>query len=544
MPSHKPYIKYRWRNFIFFLLIVLSLYLLFLITSHHSLSTDAVVVENEKEAMKIQSKEEKGGKEKMQTRIKKKIPTQEDTKVLKKIRESGPGFMTVTFYESTDCKTTHRFLVIEPEDNGCNCFDMCGKMIGNEEMWMGHNIKSILVEGNGEIDLFENCRGKRNTPMRYWATIMKEDGCVRMHSWPSLHHIKFKKTSLLMKAHYGRRSYYNDRSGRDKYNVAYSAESSTYFGYQAHAGYYAYLTSNQAKDSVYTRLLTSSEIDDLAELIPTFQAKRHPFSKRYGPINKADVIAKWFKSSQSPKEEVIVVIDPDNWLLQNLEPMVKKVKRGHALAQRAWYGGSTRRITRMWQTICEKNCDFPLDMSAVPYFIHRDDLAAIAPLWKHYTIILKEKEESDNEFKRLFGGLQLNWCAEMYGYVFASAHVGIRHEIRSDLQVRDIGPRPREDNKNSILMLHMGRAWLPKDYEPGKKWSHTEGKEWNHFGNQVWCKCNNTANDILPWPLPTGTDFQSNATLTLLHDSREMFGKPEVNKYRQSTKHGYHAAYP
>jgi hypothetical protein len=38
--------------------------------------------------------------------------------------------------------------------------------------------------------------------------------------------------------------------------------------------------------------------------LPSFQAKRHPFSLRYGPLNKPDVLAKWFQSAHRPSEEV------------------------------------------------------------------------------------------------------------------------------------------------------------------------------------------------------------------------------------------------
>ena len=43
----------------------------------------------------------------------------------------------------------------------------------------------------------------------------------------------------------------------------------------------------------------------------------------------------------------------------------------------------------------------------------------------------------------------------------------------------------------------------------------------------VWCKCNDTASDVIPWPLPKyeqWNDFQSRITLYYLHASRQMFG--------------------
>mmetsp|Transcript_8080 Transcript_8080/g.11104 ORF Transcript_8080/g.11104 Transcript_8080/m.11104 type:complete len:91 (-) Transcript_8080:168-440(-) len=74
-------------------------------------------------------------------------------------------------------------------------------------------------------------------------------------------------------------------------------------------------------------------------------------------------------------------------------------------------------------------------------------------------------------------------------------------------------------------MIHMGRAWMPKGYAPAERWRHTEGKEWSYRGVQVWCKCNDTADKIYPWPVPEGTDFQSRITLEYLKKSQEKFGK-------------------
>merc|ERR1712130_372658 len=253
----------------------------------------------------------------------------------------------------------------------------------------------------------------------------------------------------------------------------------------------------------------------------------------YVPINKADVIYKWYMSTCPPKEEVIVVIDPDNWLLQNIEPIVNEVKPGHAVAQSAWFAGSRHTVTKLWKEFCERNCNWHLDLAAVPYLVHRKDLAIIAPLWKFYSIKIKSRELSDSTLLERYNDIQLDWCAEMYGYVFAAAHAGIRHDIKDFLQIRDVDSRPSKEMIPHILMIHMGRAWFPPSYEPGLKWLHTEGKEFSYFGNQVWCKCNDTANDIIPWPIPSGTDFQSNATLTLLHDSRKMFGPLPINKYRR-----------
>jgi hypothetical protein len=43
----------------------------------------------------------------------------------------------------------------------------------------------------------------------------------------------------------------------------------------------------------------------------------------------------------------------------------------------------------------------------VPIFIHRDDLAAIAPLWRDYTIQLKLAADAEQAFAERYRGVQV-----------------------------------------------------------------------------------------------------------------------------------------
>ncbi|ETO36150.1 hypothetical protein RFI_00912, partial [Reticulomyxa filosa] len=337
------------------------------------------------------------------------------------------------------------------------------------------------------------------------------------------------------------------KSNQSNTYKVYSGESSEYMGYQAQANYYGFLTSAQHPNARFQRLLTARTQDDLAEYIPTFQAKRYPYSKRYGPVNKADSILKLFQSSANqPSEQVIVIIDPDNWILKDISPWVKQVAPGHALGEAAWFYGSSA-VTSLWKEVCLQNCDWPLDLVGVPYLVHREDLKKIAPWFRKYIMIMKEREETDPSFAKKYEVLfhiQMGWGTEMFGYIFAAAHVGIKHEVVWGIQIRDVSPRPQTPkDEKAFAMIHMGRAWFPRDYEPGKQWWHTEGRAFRNFGAQVWCKCNWTASDIIPWPIPEGTDFQSRHTLYLLHESRMYFGEiPKKTKFRQTGPNGYHSA--
>ena len=50
---------------------------------------------------------------------------------------------------------------------------------------------------------------------------------------------------------------------------------------------------------------------------------------------------------------------------------------------------------------------------------------------------------SDPAYAKQYGSIQLDWCVEMFAYNFAAAELGIKHELGTKLQVRDVEGRPR-----------------------------------------------------------------------------------------------------
>eukprot|EP00040_Diaphanoeca_grandis_P019606 m.103563 g.103563 ORF g.103563 m.103563 type:complete len:539 (-) comp27508_c0_seq1:65-1681(-) len=444
---------------------------------------------------------------------------------------------TVTFYEDRECAGATMKMIPSEMNAPCSdsdhfgCTNLCSTPFTPNGHMLKSAYKSVKVTGRQELDLYEGCGGDR-----YWGSVFELDGCTNIYDWPPTASVQFVKKGELEET----KETFKPTKGQYKYRIVYSAESSTYFAYQAQSSYWGFKKSKQ-NGGGWTRLITSHKMDDLSKTFPTFSAKRHPFSRRYGPINKGDVIAKWYASPDRPTEEVLVVVDPDNWMVRDLSPYVNKVSKGHALGQEAWYAGARSSIDKVWKKFCLKNCDFHLDLSAVPYFVHRDDLEVIAPLWKYYSLKIKEWLEVDPSGERQYGGLQIGWCAEMYGYNFAAAHAGVVHEILPTLQLRDVGPHVSDATWEKIPMIHIGRIWFPKSYGC-KTWCHTEGRGLSGGrGDQVWCKCNITGSDVIPWPKPQGMDHVSETTLDYLHDSREFFGDIPVNDFRPA---GYHVALP
>merc|ERR1711865_888611 len=128
-------------------------------------------------------------------------------------------------------------------------------------------------------------------------------------------------------------------------------------------------------------------------------------------------------------------------------------------AERAFFAGS-RLVEKLWKQLCEgESCNAQLDHVAVPYFVHRDDLRRIAPLWKDYILKISALGDTEDESKK--------------------SAADVRHDIPMKLQVRDIEHAP-SDMRN-IGMIHMGRAFFPPSYEAGKNWWMTGAPDFNQW---------------------------------------------------------------
>eukprot|EP00241_Pyramimonas_parkeae_P016797 CAMPEP_0114292210 /NCGR_PEP_ID=MMETSP0059-20121206/8934_1 /TAXON_ID=36894 /ORGANISM="Pyramimonas parkeae, Strain CCMP726" /LENGTH=695 /DNA_ID=CAMNT_0001413831 /DNA_START=81 /DNA_END=2165 /DNA_ORIENTATION=+ len=389
----------------------------------------------------------------------------------KELSGTDPNGTKVFLYRERDCQGEH-MLLTSPLVRMCEMT----RWPDGGPVALAKNAMSMRVVGAGEVDLYEDCSGHK-----YWSSVLPLDGCTDLYySWPPTNSLRIQPVSHLATVqspavawNEGRELVRGPPAANRTFRVVYSGESSEYHGFQTQASLYSFMDSNQgAHGGMWTRLLTASEPDDVSDVFPTFYAKRHPYSKRYSPLNKADVTQKWFASASAPgPDEVIVMIDPDNWLLQPIDHIAAQVKPGHAIAEAAWFSGQGGMVRKLWNLFCRANCQSArLDLAAVPYFVHSQDLAKIGPLWKEYVLLMKYKMDQDGTLASTFRSLQFDWCVEMYGYVFAAAELGIKHQIMTKLQVRDVDNPPPRDKEHEIPMIHMGRAWLPNDYEPGNVW--------------------------------------------------------------------------
>ena len=248
------------------------------------------------------------------------------------------------------------FKDVSADSMGSNCplcYSLCGQKINeNDARFLNERgevkgIKIINNEISAQLDLYNDC-----SFIQYHSSIYDFEGCVHIFEWPTTAGIKVKRNYLdfpqklpppipasklpPLQEHLVRDGISEEskslaqRQDIPSYLITYSCESSEYCAFQAQANYYGYLTSGQhPTKSGFLRLLTSQEPDDMASYVPTFTAPRNLYSRRYSPYNKADVMVKWFESKPNiPDYDIIVVIDPDNWIIRDITHWIVRASEG------------------------------------------------------------------------------------------------------------------------------------------------------------------------------------------------------------------------
>ena len=314
----------------------------------------------------------------------------------------APTPAVATFYPERGCKGQGTEVRTTGTALGW-CSDK-GPLLPTGEKFEG-NVKSVRVSGTAELELFESCGAEES---RYWAHVVPSDGCAPIYAWPPTRGsilrarispgLATRQSPVAwppkLDAPSAARAWADGirAEGKTPYRVVFSAESSTYQTTQTRCNRLAFERSGQHADGGrWTRLLTMNSADDVSTPFPTFWAPRHPYSRRYGPLNKVsfcyvyrcydmlcesssqfdslprthlfldrfptvrtartlnkpDVIVKWYASASAPvagADDVIVVIDPDNWLARSLQPWVAQVSVGHAVGQAAWFVSAKRQV--------------------------------------------------------------------------------------------------------------------------------------------------------------------------------------------------------
>jgi hypothetical protein len=158
----------------------------------------------------------------------------------------------------------------------------------------------------------------------------------------------------------------------------------------------------------------------------------------------------------TPQEEAVLILDPDCIFLK---PFTGSVSRGHPVAQPISYLNPAHERNLK---LVGKNCRNPelVQGVGIPILIHRDDLAALAPLWLEKT----EEIRGDPESRKTAG-----WVAEMWAYAFAAAELGLRHTTRELAHVSN-------DDRADLPILHYCYSY--SDAEVNWRWDKRAYRAW------------------------------------------------------------------
>lgn len=173
----------------------------------------------------------------------------------------------------------------------------------------------------------------------------------------------------------------------------------------------------------------------------------------YVPYNKPAAIHRWVLTSP-PIDQMVLLIDPD---FVFLAPVVSlSATRGMPETQPIGYMNPSSS-----PDLVKRHCRAPDSVQAVgcPILIHWDDLRLLAGAWLQKT----EEIRNDQRSREKAG-----WVAEMWGYTFAAAEMGICHATR-ELALSQF------DDRDDLPLIHYcyssadssGRwTWDKRSYRP------------------------------------------------------------------------------
>ena len=214
----------------------------------------------------------------------------------------------------------------------------------------------------------------------------------------------------------------------------------------------AFTHASVAQPGGVTRLLVADVHEPPFDGQTVMVTPESHFSAAYLPYNKPHAVTAWLQAADAVPAEILLV-DPDcAFVAQCSLPAVA----GQPCAQPAPY------LDPFEHAVLVRR--HGLDPSAVqsigiPIVIHRDDLRRLAPAW-----LARTRDILEDQVSRQDAG----WLAEMWGYAFAAASIGLRH------RVLPIAHRLGEDSIDRPLIHYCDRmvdgnggvVWDKRSYAP------------------------------------------------------------------------------
>ncbi|KAG2439207.1 hypothetical protein HXX76_004570 [Chlamydomonas incerta] len=209
---------------------------------------------------------------------------------------------------------------------------------------------------------------------------------------------------------------------------------------------FSYKRSRQPHESQITRIMCCTDEErkryneQLLSIVKTHVApsfaKNQKTGDFYAAYNKPGAVYDWLKHVDPP-EDWLLVLDSDMYLRRPFYPQFFNATRGWCVSADYTYmvGVNNELATRHIPEVEPRH-----DTLAGPYgrrgdqvggffFMHRDDMKRVAPMWLSYTEDVREDPES----WRLTGDQYVEkggkpWISEMYGYAFGAAKANVWHK--------------------------------------------------------------------------------------------------------------------
>lgn len=273
-----------------------------------------------------------------------------------------------------------------------------------------------------------------------------------------------------------------------------SSECTAYFSFQMLALVFTHKRVGQT--GPLTRIMACSEEDlkmfntEDMEVMNTHVTPQYRYDPEtgdmYTPYNRPGGVLHWLENAK-PREEWILMVDPDMLFRHPVTPGAMYIKEGWARATRySLLKGIRNDMALKHIPEVEPRNDTlggppgrRADEAGAFYYLRTKDLGKVAPLWMNYTKAVR----ADSEAWYLSGqskpqpGVPV-WISEMYGWVYSAAKANVWHILDPVVQVY-----PGRTVSASPSLIHYGTPHKVLDYVFNKhnhfQFNHTRCPPWN-----------------------------------------------------------------
>lgn len=283
-----------------------------------------------------------------------------------------------------------------------------------------------------------------------------------------------------------------ERGAHKKFHVVVTTNANIYQAWQVRVMYYWYKEMKKRQDPIhgqmggFTRVL-HDDADSLIDEIPTCVVNRLENEMGFVVLSRPNAFVQFFEKCPEIEEDYILMAEPDHLYLKPLDNLMN----GRTPAAFPFFYIDPKKYPKLVRRFAgEHLSDLEIEQMAPvgssPVFIHKDDLRKVAPVWRDVTFKIKTDPEADKEW---------GWVLEMYGYTIAATMVGLKHDLRPQLQAQP----PWDKSVGDFFILHFTYG---NDYD--EHGTFTPGKigAWR-FDKRTWMSGIPPRN--LPMP-PSGCD--------------------------------------